>query len=511
MAATAITTGDTVRKLTNATEQDKASKNSTTRARTQSALKIVGKERRKEIAYQSEARNSDMRKPDFGYARHCREKNWAEVAKALFLSSASAEVRARYAEDILRDIDSHRVPTRVIIDAVSLCVRGNHDSRRHLADVPWPNNMPVTRCVVDRKGTALRSVGNFLSSSWPSSAKRSVVRLLLASQADFKVGADVAPMLQPLPVCIVEKKRMKRSRCGTVTDSTKKLQDCSDVLVPTEDLSRICGVDGEEKETVEEEQSIAIERGESIAARIADGAEWVESSIAGRAACAVRGIDAAGSFISERVPPKEMQTMNRRDRIVMRTYTNAAKRISGGIKVTVNAAASGVRGASALGVQKLTQQVHDRNLASKVVPDREQRDVLQAVGTVSLAALGAVVVVSEALYDGSVAVVEKTAFVTSDIIKKRHGEDAGKIAQDTCESMSNVLKTVKYVKGLRGTAVSKGVVKNSGKVKIKGESAMHQAPSRDMTVEYVQDLQRKISPLEDHEFYRSGKDQAARA
>jgi len=433
MAATAITTGDTVRKLTNATEQDKASKNSTTRARTQSALKIVGKERRKEIAYQSEARNSDMRKPDFGYARHCREKNWAEVAKALFLSSASAEVRARYAEDILRDIDSHRVPTRVIIDAVSLCVRGNHDSRRHLADVPWPNNMPVTRCVVDRKGTALRSVGNFLSSSWPSSAKRSVVRLLLASQANFKVGADVAPMLfsdccswcmresfsnstsaesenhltgkvsQTLPVCIVEKKRMKRSRCGTVTDSTKKLQDCSDVLVPTEDLSRICGVDGEEKETVEEEQSIAIERGESIAARIADGAEWVESSIAGRAACAVRGIDAAGSFISERVPPKEMQTMNRRDRIVMRTYTNAAKRISGGIKVTVNAAASGVRGASALGVQKLTQQVHDRNLASKVVPDREQRDVLQAVGTVSLAALGAVVVVSEALYDGSVA------------------------------------------------------------------------------------------------------------
>eukprot|EP00566_Odontella_aurita_P030789 CAMPEP_0113585896 /NCGR_PEP_ID=MMETSP0015_2-20120614/33981_1 /TAXON_ID=2838 /ORGANISM="Odontella" /LENGTH=72 /DNA_ID=CAMNT_0000491243 /DNA_START=583 /DNA_END=798 /DNA_ORIENTATION=- /assembly_acc=CAM_ASM_000160 len=51
--------------------------------------------------------------------------------------------------------------------------------------------MPVTRGAVDSKKIALRSIGNYLSSSWPSSSKLLVVRLLVASQTEANTAAKL--------------------------------------------------------------------------------------------------------------------------------------------------------------------------------------------------------------------------------------------------------------------------------------------------------------------------------
>lgn len=485
---------------------------------------------------------------DSEYINHCREKKWSKVAEVLvpLFGHKSEETSAQVVENALRDVDSRCVPTAVIVDAVSLCVQEYHPSRLSPPALPWPNSMKVTRNAVDSRNVAFQSVGNFLMSTWPSSSKLSLVKLLVTScnvrntstkvsQEDamnFIFGVDapqITPEFYPL-LCKLrefcsgtpyverndeEKTNLspstlsipcpggngnKRYRSSEGTSSTRLKQDRNSITVGADGVQENCRAERAGNEVLGFEKSIAIQRGELVAGKIADGAKWVESGLAGTAGYAVQGIDAAGTFIKQRVPPKESPALNRHDSIVTRTYSDAAKRLTGGIRVTAQTAASGIRGTSALGLNKLTQHFHEREVATKIVPDREHRDVFHAVGTVGLATLGAVVVVHDALYDTSATVVEKTAFVASDIIEKRHGENAGKIAKDTCESVGNLFGTFRDMRGMRRTAVSKSIVKSTGKVRIKGESAMHQAPSRRMTVEYIEDLHQRISPLEREDF-----------
>uniref|UniRef100_A0A7S4K9V0 Senescence domain-containing protein n=1 Tax=Odontella aurita TaxID=265563 RepID=A0A7S4K9V0_9STRA len=482
------------------------------------------------------------------YDRYCREKNWAKVAKLIVPSSPgktkSERTGMRAMEDILFDMETHCVPTAIVIHAVLLCVQEKHPSHRSPTMLALPRTMPETRSEVDGAKVALQLVGNYLASSSPISSKLLVAKLLLTSHKatettsivpqdalTFILGNDI-PQISPdtypvlwglrgfcsgtsfaeskndqccaqapveISVYCVNRNSKKRCRPDTSADWGNADIDFDNVSLQIEKSPKQCGIDGIGTNKLEAEKSITILRGEYVAAKIAHGAKWLESGIAGTAVYAARGIDAAGNFIKERTPPREEPAMNRRDRIITGIYTDAAKRVTGGIRETVRTAATGVCRASTLGAKELAQHFHERDLGSKIVPDREEREVLQAVGAVGLATLGAIVVINEALHHTSATVAEKTAALTVDIIQKRHGTDAAKIAKDTCESMGNVLGAYIDVQGLDKTAVSKGVIKSSGKVKIKGEVAMHESLSREMTAEYVKKLHQRISPLEKEE------------
>ncbi len=83
-----------------------------------------------------------------------------------------------------------------------------------------------------------------------------------------------------------------------------------------------------------------------------------------------------------------------------------------------------------------------------------------------MATVGAVALVGESIIESGKAVVYQTSNVTADIVRHRHGDDAGQIVSDVFESTGNVLSITRT--SFQATHISKAATKNIAKMHIGG-------------------------------------------
>eukprot|EP00550_Attheya_septentrionalis_P005054 CAMPEP_0198280882 /NCGR_PEP_ID=MMETSP1449-20131203/916_1 /TAXON_ID=420275 /ORGANISM="Attheya septentrionalis, Strain CCMP2084" /LENGTH=427 /DNA_ID=CAMNT_0043976441 /DNA_START=134 /DNA_END=1417 /DNA_ORIENTATION=- len=216
------------------------------------------------------------------------------------------------------------------------------------------------------------------------------------------------------------------------------------------------------------EDSQMIQGAEVAASYISGAARWVDKSLMSSVPAMTSSIGVVGAFAKEHVEPMEKpMIMNRSDEVVTLTYSDAAKRATGGMRQTAQTAAVGIRDASTRGVHKLATKFEQEHLGEQLIPDKDWRDAVIATGTVGLATIGVVAVVAESLYETTKAVAQKTVSVTADVVGHKYGESAGKLVNDTGESAGNIVRTIKLVSMLSsGKTFTKSVAKNTGKTNV---------------------------------------------
>jgi hypothetical protein len=148
------------------------------------------------------------------------------------------------------------------------------------------------------------------------------------------------------------------------------------------------------------EDSQMVQGAEVAASYISGAAIWFDKSLTSSIPAMTGSIGAVGSFVKEHVEPVEKSmNMNRSDEVVTLTYSDAAKRATGGMRQTAQTAAFGIRDASTRGVHKLATKFEQDHLGEQLIPDKDWRNAFIATGTVGLATIGAVAVVAETLYE----------------------------------------------------------------------------------------------------------------
>uniref|UniRef100_A0A7S2UEA4 Uncharacterized protein n=1 Tax=Attheya septentrionalis TaxID=420275 RepID=A0A7S2UEA4_9STRA len=157
---------------------------------------------------------------------------------------------------------------------------------------------------------------------------------------------------------------------------------------------------GREIIELKKEDSQMIQGAEVAASYISGAARWVDKSLMSSVPAMTSSIGVVGAFAKEHVEPMEKpMIMNRSDEVVTLTYSDAAKRATGGMRQTAQTAAVGIRDASTRGVHKLATKFEQEHLGEQLIPDKDWRDAVIATGTVGLATIGAVAVVAESLYE----------------------------------------------------------------------------------------------------------------
>ena len=99
-------------------------------------------------------------------------------------------------------------------------------------------------------------------------------------------------------------------------------------------------------------------------------------------------------------------------------------------------------------------------------PVDAEKEMLAAAGALSMATVGAVALVGESVLESGKAVLKKGTHVTADIVRHRHGDDAGQIVSDVFESTGNVLSITRT--SFQATHISKAATKNIAKMHLGG-------------------------------------------
>jgi hypothetical protein len=207
--------------------------------------------------------------------------------------------------------------------------------------------------------------------------------------------------------------------------------------------------------------------GDTAAVYISTGATLMQEGMARSVPAISHQIDTAGKHVKEMIKSNEYPLIMSRDAVVAMTYSDAAKRASEGARETTRQAVTGIRDASARGLNIAAGKFENSKFAESLPP--EGREVMKAVGKVGMATIGAAAVVAEAMVETSRAVIEKTASVTADVVKHKYGTSAGQVVKDAGDTATNVLRTLAYVAMLEGSVVAKAVMNNNGKNHVVGE------------------------------------------
>ena len=207
--------------------------------------------------------------------------------------------------------------------------------------------------------------------------------------------------------------------------------------------------------------------GDTAAVYISAGATLMQAGIARSVPAISQQIDTAGKLVKGMIKSDEYPLITSRDAVVAMAYSDAAKRASEGARETTFQTVTGIRDASARGLNMVARKFENSKLAESLPP--EGREVMKAVGKVGMATIGAAAVVGEAIVETSRAVMEKTACVTADVVKHKYGTSAGQVVKDAGDTATNVFRAVANVAMLEGSVVAKAAMKNSGKNHVRGE------------------------------------------
>ena len=410
----------------------------------------------------------------------CEDKCWDQLASRILPPPTSRDELCErgLVADLLSQLND-RLPVEVMVAIVSLS-RREHRPLHHCDDDDgnarfkhWPlHSLVATRHSLRRCRSAacevhLSMIFEYLSSRrCASGAKRKeVVRLLtailyLTSDDDtlerlLCLVFDATLIMESSP----EERKVKVAECTEESKADIAVNEINDVLMhlPAKPLTTA---------GLKREKSLVLQRGEFVASKIGDAANWVSCSLEVRVVPTVNnGIDHAGKFVKKTIPPAPEPIIDRRTAVVTKTYTDAVRRSTHGIRNTAQVVSSGVREGATSVVKIVGECIADETTPENMDEEKkERRELLAAAGTVGMATFGAVALVGESIIDSSRAVVRKSAHVTADIVRHRHGDDAGAIVQDVFESTGNVVSITRT--SFQATHISKAATKNIAKMHV---------------------------------------------
>jgi hypothetical protein len=213
-----------------------------------------------------------------------------------------------------------------------------------------------------------------------------------------------------------------------------------------------------------EGQSLVVQGGDVAAGCIVGAARLVEHGLAASVPLIHCGLDLAGNQVKKLVTPEQEPPFSPRAHVVTKTYTDAAKRATNGVRETARWTAHSLRDASTDSIHRIAQLLDQEGLGEKLVPNEGHRNMLVAAGTVGIASLGAAAIVGEAVFETTKAVAQKSALVAADVVRHKYGESAGRVVEDASHTTGNILRTVAHVAMLETTVLAKAVGKNACKV-----------------------------------------------
>lgn len=213
-----------------------------------------------------------------------------------------------------------------------------------------------------------------------------------------------------------------------------------------------------------ERRSLIVKGGEVAAECIVGAARLVEHGLASSVPLIHGGLDLAGGQLKNLLTPEKEPLLTPRDLVVTRTYTEAAKRATNGVRETARWTAHSIRDASTDSIHWIAQRFDQEQLGETLIPNEGHRNVLVAAGTVGIASLGAAAIVGEAVFETTKAVYQKSASVTADVVRYKYGESAGQIVEDASHTTGNILRTLAHVAMLETTVLAKAVGKNVCKI-----------------------------------------------
>jgi len=174
-------------------------------------------------------------------------------------------------------------------------------------------------------------------------------------------------------------------------------------------------------------------------------------------------IEPAGGWVCDQMGSANMKaadSMDPQTAVVVKAYSEAARRASGATREAAQGAIKRLRGVSREGISNFS-----RSLASE--PSHTTYDsrkaLAEGVANVGWATIGAATVVGEAVYNSTSRVAQSTAKATSTIISHRYGPTAGQVAEDTADTIGNLVRTAACYSTLTGRVMTKLAAKDTGK------------------------------------------------
>lgn len=221
--------------------------------------------------------------------------------------------------------------------------------------------------------------------------------------------------------------------------------------------------------------------GEVIAACILAGANIIESRLAHSAEIATKKLDVGKKKVVRRlshsknkkreVNMKNVSSNESDDNVVILKYSNGARRVSKRMKEKTEDITLSIRGAAAEAVVMISEKAEEVDVAGKLCPHSEGRDMLEATGKVAVTGLGAAAIVGEAIYDSTKVVAKKSCEVTTDVARLRYGENAAQLVENTGVVLGNAFRTLLLVTQIYGDNFTRAVARDSGKVKLNRQSS----------------------------------------
>lgn len=361
--------------------------------------------------------------------------------------------------DLLKQLDASGVPSQIMVAIISLSrKRQPRPSFRH-----WPTNCsPATRqslqmpCRSAACPAHLSIIFQFLTQDTSRQARQEIIRLstaLLYLTSD----EDVVELF----LCLV----------FDLTVDMLHSEDEGDANMMMEKRAATeTAVDENVNKNTRRQKSMVLQRSEFIASKIGECANLVSGALEGKVVPTVtNGIDQAGNLVKKNIPPAQEPIIDSRTAAVTLTCTDVMRRSTHGIRSGTQIVSTRVR-SGATTVAKIVGDciAEEANSPNKeeTKEQTEKREMLAAAGALSMATVGAVALVGESVLESSKAVVKKTTCVTADIVRHRHGDDAGQIISDVFESTGNVLSITRT--SFQATHISKAATKNIAKMHLGG-------------------------------------------
>ena len=375
--------------------------------------------------------------------------------------------------DLLKQLDAAGVPSQMMVAIISLSrKRRPRPTFRH-----WPTNCsPATRHSLQMpcRSTAcpahLSIIFQHLTQNTTRQARQEIIRLLTALlylTSDEDIVELFLCLVFDLTVDMLHEadegdNMMMENRAATAEDRAATAESRATTVETT--------VDGNANKNMRRQKSMVLQRSEFIASKIGECANLVSVALEGKVVPTVtNGIDQAGDLVKKNIPPAQEPIIDSRTVAVTLTCTDVMRRSTHGIRSGTQIVSTRVRS----GATTVAKIVGDCIAEEANSPDKEEtkeqtekREMLAAAGALSMATVGAVALVGESVLESGKAVIKKTTNVTADLVRHRHGDDAGQIVSDVFESTGNVLSITRT--SFQATHISKAATKNIAKMHLGG-------------------------------------------
>ena len=233
------------------------------------------------------------------------------------------------------------------------------------------------------------------------------------------------------------------------------------------------GNDADDEESLEQE-GFELVHNEEAEETMSEASSW--SSVSSEAPSAVTTTTIV-TATSQGSANKSVSSKKTKDGIVKEAYTSysrTARHATDAARETTQTYVQQFKEAS--GEKFLQAAQSSRAWATEHVHANHQHwAYLDAVATVSLASLGAVAVIGEAMFHNTQVLLDHSASVTTDLIQHQFGPTAAHVFANVSRTTTNVTRMTAQVAGLASPAlVTKAVVKQAGKEKLREQHAQEQ-------------------------------------